>query len=180
MTQRDPLKDFIQKNRSSFDDLEANDQLWQRIEGQLPKQSTTITPLYIGMRIAAVGIILLATIWTVYQLQPAKPVSKEGMPSYALHDVSPEYAEVEMYYASEIDQLLLDIDPNTLDPSVREALQQLDEEYAALQEEMGEQIDNEKVIEAMIQTYRLKLEVLKDIYASMQSDKKVSHDVVDL
>ena len=62
--------------------------------------------------------------------------------------------------------------PDAMDADVKLALKDLDDEYVRLQHEMGENRDNGEVLEAMIQTYRLKLEILLEVYRATQTNDK--------
>lgn len=170
-TPHDPMKDWLDKHRQELDDLQPDRLLWSRIEQQLPRQRQII-PFRRVLQVAAAVAALVMAVWGGFWLgsrnKPAVMASEEM--HFGLGAVSAEYAEVELYYTTSINSLLRQIDPQQLDPAVREALRQLDDEYLALQRDMGDNIDNAKVVEAMIQTYRLKLDILREIHSSLEED----------
>jgi hypothetical protein len=96
-----------------------------------------------------------------------------------------ELIEAEAYYTSQIDMRKEEVFRLTAsNPEVRHEINNemidLDRVYTELKEDLKDNADNEEVIEAMIQNYRLKLDILEEMLVrlkqSNESQKEESHE----
>ena len=55
-------------------------------------------------------------------------------------------------------------------------LSELDSIYSSLKKDLRENIDNEQVLEAMIQNYRMKLKILEDLLLDISPNKTQEKD----
>ena len=55
---------------------------------------------------------------------------------------------------------------------IQNELKELDKEFRLLKEDLKDNADNEEIIAAMIQNYRLKLSILQDMMFQLQEVKK--------
>lgn len=174
MSTKDPLESFVRKNRERFNEDRPPTDLWDKIDDRVNNTGKvrSIRPMAILLRVAAVVVVVVGLAVFAYQLdQPSSdPMAANYDTNITLSEVSPEMAEIEYYYVSEIDQLMERLQPDMMDEEVTSALDQLDEEYKRLQKEMGENRNSDEVLEAMIQTYRLKLDILLEVYRTTQKD----------
>ena len=58
-----------------------------------------------------------------------------------------------------------------LDPVIQAEFQMLDSAYVELKNDLKDNVDNEEVINAMIQNYRIKLQILEQILDNIQSNE---------
>lgn len=86
-----------------------------------------------------------------------------------LSEISTELAEIEAYYVSQVNDRMDDLKKYQTDPAIAETIETLEEEYKSLSQELGKGGDDEKIIEAMIENYRLKLMVLEDVLRTIKN-----------
>ena len=177
--QADRLEDFILENREQFDDLEPRAEIWDRIE----KRKAPVLGIgwkSVAWRAAAVVIIFFSS-YVFFRLTDKDPAGPSGnLYSEMPEDQSPlanELKEAEIYYTSQIEFMRAEaIRLSEGDPSVMEIIDtemvDLDQVFQELKNDLQDNTDNEEVIEAMIQNYRIKLEVLEEILRQL----KQSHE----
>lgn len=166
----DRLEDFIRNNREGFDAFEPDPAVWQRVK----KRKGRIVRLnwkQVAWRAAAI-VVVFASAWYLndltdkqHQLKMAEeyPVSAEEQPQ-----IIRDLMEAEVYYTSQINlkrEELFTLAGNQ--PGVMEdvdtELTDLDKVFGELKEDLNDNAANEEILEAMIQNYRLKLQILEDM-----------------
>ena len=164
---KDRLKESVEGRRTEFElydsDLPA---LWDNIEDRLDSRRPGLW--WIASRVAAsVLIIALASIFAI-SLEVTE--TKDG---YALRDISPELAETEYFYSTQVQEKLTIIKTSNayVDPEVMDNLKSLDREYDDLKKDLKDNADNEEVVAAMIDNYRLKLDILEQILQEIRQHK---------
>jgi hypothetical protein len=95
----------------------------------------------------------------------------EGNPLYK------NLIEAELYYSSEIsfkkqEFFRLTSGSPALQSEINMELANLDEIFKELKSDLNDDADNHEVIEAMIQNYRIKLEILVDMLGQIKSSQK--------
>lgn len=171
------MKDFLDQNREGFDSLQPSDDLWTRIENDLeePKEVCTVPMRYLWYTVGAAACVV-AILSSVILFQPEPEVVAEQpnqeveAPSFSLADVSEELAEVELYYASEVNAKIEAVKEYDESEEFLEDIEFLRTEFEALREEMGRGADQHKIIEAMIENYRLRLEILEDLLDELEDN----------
>jgi hypothetical protein len=93
----------------------------------------------------------------------------------------PELKEAEIYYTNLLNEKISQIEPLiSRHPELEETLQQdlseLDSIYLELQKDLRDNIANDEVVEAMIQNYILKIEILEDLLDYMDENSKQQED----
>jgi hypothetical protein len=177
--QPDRLEEFILNNREQFDDLEPRPEIWDRIE----KRKAPV--LGIGWRSvmwrAAAVVIIFFSSYIFFRLTDKDPVQPSGtLYTESMEDQSPlvnDLKEAEIYYTSQIEFMKAEaLRLSDGDPSVREIINtemvDLDKVFKELKNDLKDNTDNEEVIEAMIQNYRIKLEVLEEILSQLKQSKE--------
>lgn len=185
--QADRLEEFIRDNREQFDDLDPRPEVWDRIQ----KRKAPV--LNIGWKAilwrAAAVVIIFFSSYIFFRLTDKDPVVPAGnLYSELPAEQSPlvgELKEAEMYYTSQIEFMRAEaIRLSQGDPQVKEIIDtemiDLDQVFRELKNDLKDNTDNEEVIEAMIQNYRIKLEVLEEILrqlkASTEPFNSLSHE----
>jgi len=177
--QPDRLEEFILDNREQFDHLEPRPEIWDRIE----KRKAPV--LGIGWRSviwrAAAVVIIFFSSYIFFRLTDKDPVQPSGtLYPESMEDQSPlvnDLKEAEIYYTSQIEFMKAEaLRLSDGDPSVREIINtemvDLDKVFKELKNDLKDNTDNEEVIEAMIQNYRIKLEVLEEILSQLKQSKE--------
>jgi hypothetical protein len=182
----DPLEKLVLENRDAFDLGEPSPELWDRIEK--PKKARVIDVNWkkVAWRAAAVAIIFTASYFfhdfvnRDVTMQVAN-VEDEGDASELLE----QFKEAEIFYTSQINTRKEEVvQLSRDDPSVMEIVDMelvaLDQIYKELIKDLNDNADNEQVIEALIQNYRLKLEILEEMQylleESQNSEKNSNHE----
>ncbi len=85
--------------------------------------------------------------------------------------------EAEAYYTSQIDIAKQElIDQEDVSPEIKMELRneflELDSTYADLENDLKENVGNERVVEAMIQNYRIKLEILEEVLSQLKETEE--------
>ncbi len=180
----DPLEDFIRSNRDHFDDQEPSPEIWYRIQ-RSQKQTRIHTWRSTTLKIAAVAAIF--TLGYLFHVWIGSDDQNGGMTADH-YEAAPEYEmlqEARIYYSSLIAEREQQLDKLTADnqqlrEDIKEEFEHLDRAYRSLEQDLADQVASEEVIEAMIQHYRIKLDVLEDIlyqikYASQADEEEVQH-----
>lgn len=170
---KDSMKDFIQQNKEAFDQHEPSPGLWEKIEGQKIKPIRMVS-LASVLRVAAVAVILIGTgIFFLLQEDPTvevaeEPQKEEPVQPLSLSQMSAEMAEVEVYYVSQIQDKMQQLSNFEMDPSMLQEIEILQQDFEALRKELGQGADRAKIVEAMIENYRLRIEILELILSELK------------
>lgn len=178
----DNLEDFIRKNKASFDSETPSEGVWKNIKAarkSAPKPTKQIWmfPAKI-MRIAASIAILCLAAFGTYKLiskeTPATVSAERNLPNN-LAELDQYYEQQVGMYMAEVEKVITD---TTILNSIKQDLKLLDKEKSSLFDEYGNQIADEQIVQALISTYRMKIQVLEDILTLMnenndQPDKKI-------
>jgi hypothetical protein len=168
----DKLEKMMKENRELFMDQEPQTGHIDRFEKRLAMQSSrkrTLQLTYRISRFAAVGLLMLmSSLWAYNEF--IRPEEK-----MMLGDVNKEYQEVEFFFTSQINTKYEELKDSPLleddeyKQSLLEELNQMDSEYNNLQKEMEANPGDERIINAMIQHYQTKLQVITDILNQLKS-----------
>jgi hypothetical protein len=175
----DKLEKFVIENRNEFDDLEPNPAIWNKIQKKEPK-TIQLNWTKVLVRVAAVVVIFVSSyIFFDYNsnknanqiLTESGNVNKESASMYE------NLMEAEFYYSSQIEQRKEEFyhlagNNAPLRNEINIELSELDNIFRELKEDLNDNADNEEVVVAMIQNYRLKLEILEDILSQLEPAKE--------
>jgi hypothetical protein len=181
-TENDSWESLIRNNKEGFDNKPPRD-LWENIESELPIdniQKSKLINLFQVYKYAALFVIALGFGYLVMYMHFTSPESFSNTETVTNSEMKkeitkPEYvqelAEVENYYTSEIDDKLDELKTFENSEEVINELNLLQEEFEELQAEMGSHVNEEKIVRAMIQNYRIRLELLKEILKELNPDR---------
>lgn len=185
------IEDLIRNNRSFFEDAEPNPGHFERFSLKLEMRASAKRKINIApylLRAAAVTILVtLSSLWTWdHLLSP-------GRNRMSLSEVSTEYREVERYYVQQTSMMETEIMGIDLANSeeqkdmLKEELKNMDVTYKELQKELKANPNDERVINAMIEHYQTKLNVmtyildqLKQIKNENETQNTNSHEKVSI
>lgn len=181
-TDKHSWKSFVSENNGGFDTKSPGD-LWAKIEEELPKEKPVekekIFHLWQVYKYAALFVIAMGLGYMAMYIHFTAPqntadnqnvieqVNQKMEPQLAYNQ---ELAEVESYYSSEINDRLEELKSFENNELVIEELNLLQEEFDELKSEMGDHINDEKIVIALIQNYRLRLDLLKEILEELHPD----------
>ncbi|GAB4278733.1 MAG: hypothetical protein Kow0068_02480 [Marinilabiliales bacterium] len=169
---KDELEKYINKNRDKFDIHEPDENIWEKIDKTIPQRKNIW--LKYSYRVAAVAIIFIISYFINNYISNNK---KHDKTDYVVNcDVPSDVVETEAYYMQQVNMRMDEIKKYSLnDPQITQEVEydfsQLDSIYIELKNDLCDNIDNEYVIEAMIQNYRTKLQILEEILYSLKQRK---------
>ena len=156
---KDRLEQFIHDNRDQFDPYEPDEKVWAGMEPRI-RQKKTFRIGWKGLiwRAAAVLIIFGASFVLQEYLHQRRAVISEREGTNLMREI-PELQEAEIYYTNLLDEKIRQIEPLISEhPELEETLQQ------------------DEVVEAMIQNYILKIEILEDLLDYLDENSKQHED----
>jgi len=167
------IDEIIRDNRDFFDEEPREGHLERfnrKLESRFNKGSVRRSIVPYLLRAAVVTLLItLSSLWTWdHFINPDRN-------RMALGDVSPQYREVENYYLHQVNLVeseivTVDISSN---PEQKEMLynelKSMDSVYVQLQKELKANPDDERIINAMIEHYQTKLEVMTFIVNQLKS-----------
>jgi hypothetical protein len=175
---QDKLEQFVIENRDEFDVYEPGDELWDRIQKPSPKV-IKLNWKTIAIRVAAVVVIFIAS-YFFHDMMQSEKSSHIAQQKIEMDDQQVELVQVlmeaEIYYSSQINSAKDEIfrlsgNNQELIDDINFDMVELDEVFQELKDDLKDNSDNEEVIEAMIQNYRIKLQVLEEILNQLEKTK---------
>ena len=173
----DELERLILNNRRSFEDDEPLEGHFGRFEARLQKAAkpSPIARLRPIFRIAAIVVFALlavnqARLWFT-------PDKKDTL---SLGSISPQYREVEFYYTTaiqtDIKQLTMLENEGLISDSEKQMFEkeqkEFDQMYLKLLEDLKANPDDERVINAMLEYYQSRMNVLSMIVTKLKEVKQ--------
>lgn len=172
------IEKLIKENRDFFDDANPMEGHFERFEARLDhefKVKRKLNARIIWQIAASVAIIVLVVnqVWMY--------TSPKETEIQTLGTVSPEYKEAEFYYTNAINNGLTQWNElksdGTLAPDQDKMLNQemaeFDKTYQSLQNELNANPNDERVINAMIELYQTKLNLISMLLDKMKEVKQL-------
>jgi hypothetical protein len=191
MKEKDYIEEIILNNLKELNDFEPKDGHFERFQAKLNVQQKKekFNCSIVWKVAAAVVFILLAVNQANIYLSPEKQndMLSEKNTGFSLASVSPEYKEVEFYYTNAINVELNQWNTMVADGFIsKEEQELLDNEMAefearfkTLQTDLKANPNDERVINAMLEYYQAKLEIINMIVSKLeevQQQKNNSHE----
>jgi hypothetical protein len=193
---KDKLEKFIVENREGFNDLEAPPMLWQAIKNSMADTGNNTAPradtdsissnsrgkiFRIGSIAwkAAAAILIFASAWYLNdymdQSRPGnrvKSVAAVPMDNPVLNELS----DAEAFYTSQINSRQAELaqyakEHPEIIADLKKEFQELDKSNLELRKDLAESNADEKVVEAIIQSYRIKLSILEQMLSEMHEGR---------
>ncbi len=173
----DNFEKHIRENAAQFNEHKADRaKLWANISAELHQPEPKVIPLWKRpvLRIAA-SIVLLLGIAGFIGLSVLSGGTTETQ------YVSKELLEIDMHYKGLVSYQvqLVQNNPNLSEMDKAEFLSfmdELDAEYETLREEMRNNLDNERVLEAIVANYKKRIELIENLLQQLNDAKKSDED----
>ena len=173
----DNFEKHIRENAAQFNEHKADlAKLWANISAGLHQPEPKVIPLWKRpmLRIAA-SIVLLLGIAGFIGLSVLSGGATETQ------YVSKELLEIDMHYKGLVSYQvqLVQNNPNLSEMDKAEFLSfmdELDAEYETLREEMRNNLDNERVLEAIVANYKKRIELIENLLRQLNDAKKSDED----
>ena len=168
------LEKYIRKNRDSFDEkepLEGHfDRFRQKLETRKPAKKVNL--FLVAAAAAVAGLVLTGTLGVLYNNSSISNFNQKGVTANV---IPAEMNEVETYYKKQISEKysLIDNLSKKASPEVaseiKVAIHDMDLNYYLLKKEF---INNpqERVMNALIQQYQIRIDMLDKILTTLQSN----------
>jgi hypothetical protein len=180
----DDIERLVLGNLDELNNHEPAEGHFERFEAKLKKQPQgKKVNLRIAWRVVAAAVFIFLAVNQALIYFPAK----NGKVT-TLGSVSPEYREVEYYYTNTIDEALVQWKKMSENGYLSEddkammadELKDFDKAYSSLQKDLKANPDDERVINAMLQYYQDKLNVITMIINKLKevkSQKETKHEI---
>lgn len=180
----DKLKNFIRENRDDFEVYQTDtDSLWDAISNGIDESENLEKSYSEPPKTRRVKRKKIRKIWQVAAAVVCflgaglflMNVSEDETVAEAkkLHKISPELYEAEQYYSTLIQEKMEVIQANhsEINPVLFQDMQSMDSAYLELRQDLQDNADNAQVIEAMIQHYRIKLQILENMLQELEAEE---------
>ena len=160
---KDQFKYFVEENRAGFESYHQDFQeMWMEIQKEIEPSSK---PMWSSWTKMAASFLIFA-------------LSMFGLIKYQQNAMLPaELREAEDHYYSIIATKMEMVKQHhqEVDDLIWQDLELLDHAYTDLKKDLKEKVDNQEVVQAMIENYRAKLEILDQILDEIENneDEKV-------
>ncbi len=184
------IEEIIRSNRDFFEEREPSEGHLERFNRKLEVRfgiSTTVKRSIVPYLLKAAVVTLLVTLSSLWTWDHFIRSDRNMM---ALGDVSPQYREVENYYMHQVNLMENEIKADKFlnnkeqKNMLTKEMENMDSVYVQLQKDLKANPDDERIINAMIEHYQTKLEVmsfivnqlktLRDQNSNTNNDEKVT------
>lgn len=168
------IEEIIRSNKDFFEEAEPSTGHLERFNRKLEKRfqvtavKRSIVPYLLRAAVVTL-LITLSSLWTWDHF--LRPTSKR----MTLGQVSPQYKEVENYYVHQVNMMegeIVNVDlknnPEQKTMLLKE-MKSMDSTYVSLQKELKANPNDERIINAMIEHYQTKLEVMTYIVNQLKT-----------
>jgi len=175
------IEDIIRNNKDFFEDAEPSTGHLERFNRKLEKRfqvnsiKRSIVPYLLKAAVVTL-LITLSSLWTWDHF------IRTGSSRMTLGQVSPQYKEVENYYLHQVNLMegeIVNVDlknnPEQKTTLLNE-LKNMDLTYVSLQKELKANPNDERIINAMIEHYQTKLEVMSYIVNQLKAIRNDKHN----
>jgi len=171
---KDNLERYIIENRESFNDAEPNPFLWLEIEKKIPTKEPAKIISFVKYFAVAASVVILLGLGVLIGLNVN---SNDDNSLLASNEIYREYQEAEHYFQKEVSNKMNQLQGHEMEEDVQDDLNQLDAVYNEMKVELmnSTQKDNSVIINAMIDNYRIKIDMLEKILLNL-NDKKTQNE----
>lgn len=170
----DNLEDFIKKNKEGFNTKSPSPDVWNRIREE--QREEEVIPISKGkrasmtmqvMRMAASFLILALAAFGGYKLLESPTSNGDAIVQNQESSFSNEVAELDQYYESQVKGQFAKVEgliaSDEILEEIKAELDILDNEKSKLLSDYEKNTNDKEIVEALMNTYRMKLNVLENI-----------------
>ena len=163
----DKLEDFIRNNRRDLDIYEPDPNVWYRIRKKIRSGKS---PLLRWVAAAAMVVVVLGTSLILYT--GARNRNTDYISNKSRQQ---ELKETEIFYNSIVNSLYREAEPFfTSQPEIKKELYtdmaRIDSLCIEIKKDLKDNISNQEVIEALVQNYRIKIQILEEMLNTLRED----------
>ncbi len=169
----------IQVHRQAFDSQEPSSGHLERFEQKLNARQTRSLLSRIPYALKAAVVLLLVALSSILIYEQAR-IYYQNQQELSLQDISEEFGEAELYYTTLINHKYREINRlNTDDPKQNEMLmielEEMDKLFHSLQKDFQSNPTDQRIINAMISHYQLKLEIMSQIIRQLEEVSQINN-----
>ncbi len=175
----DEFEEHIRKNRQDLDKYIPSPEIWESIDKDLHRNRSHA---FRWVSAAAIIIVVFTTAALFYVGENRKNYlhNKRAVDALFL-ETDLKLKETEIYYNNLINDLYSQTTIFlTGNPDVREELNndlsQLDSIYADIKEDLKDNVANQEVIEALINNYRIRIDILENMLSILKQNSGISQN----
>jgi hypothetical protein len=170
----DRLEEFILENRNDFDDMSPSLESWDKVKNNIrPVRKINWTTNLVRVA-AAIVIFVSSYIFIDYTINKDNESLQAGYPDIEISDRIPVLVEARAYYSSQISTMENEVyrlagNDSPIKNDIDLEFEELDQVFNELKADLNDDAANEEVVEAMIQNYRIKLQILEEILLQLKN-----------
>jgi len=185
---KDNLDQFVTENAEDFDTLEPPRMAWDNIEKQLPaSRKPVIRKLWPYAWKVAAAILIFASSWMLKDYTDQK---KQSGPAFTSAEINSnpqlgELSDAEAFYTTKISSKQAELakyasqHPEIIE-DLKKEFREMDKNKAELEKDLAQSNADEKVIEAIILSYRVKLEILDQMLTELRRSKETTQKPAEI
>ena len=171
----DELEKFVIENRDGFDDFDPDPAIWAQVQKNV-KPVRKISATRILLRVAAVIVIFISSyVFHDYQTESSRATFMMEQADANQIEAAKNFFEAKAYYTSMIgskEREVFELSKNY--PQIKKELisefKEIDQEQNELQKDLKDGASNKEIIEAMIQNYRIQLDILESVLYELSTE----------
>lgn len=170
------LDKFIEQNREEFDVFEPSPDIWNAIQRKTENDSSGESKVIVfewrkfASRVAVVLAIFFASYYVHEFLDDDTVilVEHEEQQRDSIPEILRDFQETQTYYGFQVSNKMDELEKYAekypdLVAELKSEIIELDDEFKSLTGDLSENVNNEEIIQAMIQNYRIKLRILEKV-----------------
>ena len=173
----DKLKQFIKAHKEEFDTDFHSEHLWNKIQNDMDAKETKVFSLQRYLPYAVAIALLFLSLFFFMNDQNSNLVEAEVRD--VQNALAADFGEVETYYTMQVNDKLRNLNQYDVDPELFEEINDLKSEFEQLKVEMGYGADPGIVLEAMVENYRLRLEILESLLQAFEESKQEDNEFIE-
>lgn len=170
---RDQFEKFVLENMEAFDKEKPSPAIWKELS-RAPRSRVKSKKSLIFLSKIAAGIMIFILSYIFHEYHDfSQEREKSGLVD--VYNQFPDLDEARDYYSYQVVRRMKEVAPYLQDnPDIagayEEDIMELDSMYTSLKMDLMDNIANEQIIEAMIQNYRIKLDILEGILSELKNE----------
>lgn len=168
----DNFEKHISNNKQMFNEHSPNKaKMWAAISEELEKEKPTVIPLWKSSKFrVAASIVLILGVLSIIGF---------NFNNKSNNMANQELQEIDMHYQGMVSYQVKLVKNNTQLSSVDKEefllfINELDEEYEMLKLELGQNLDNQLVLEAIIGNYKKRIELIENLLHQINNSKQTT------
>ncbi|TPN82078.1 hypothetical protein [Aquimarina algicola] len=173
----DDLEKYIIDNKNKFEEHNPDvSKIWSAIESQLPDQKKYKIYNLAWFKVAASILIIIGTFSIMSRINTIKTTQNQTNPI-----VQQELRDIDTYYKDLVAFQVKLVENNPkLQPEEKEKflsfMKELDIEHEILKQEMNKNLNNEYILEAIVNNYKKRIELIENLLEQINNSKKSYHN----